>query len=165
MDIIINLFSKLGVNSTIIPMAIIFSLTYIICHFIAFKKLSLITVLRDKRTVGRQKQIEKKNQLKKELQEKLELELIDTKKQGQEKYLSIKNEALNSQKKTLAEAKEQAIKKVSDSRDQAKKMVGQEIEKAQVMIDPLSQLMIQKLSEKSTTKNDASLKNNVRTGV
>jgi F0F1-type ATP synthase membrane subunit b/b' len=146
MQILINLFTQLGVNQTILFQAAIFVFTFFLVSFLALNRLTETLVERDHRIEGREQETKKLTADLEETRNKLSHETLLARKQAADIFQDLKAKAVAEQKAILAASRETAMIEVKTVRTQIMGQLAEEIKKVELEVPNIARLLLEKIS-------------------
>jgi F0F1-type ATP synthase membrane subunit b/b' len=145
MDMVQQLLTNFGINSTIFVLLGIFVGTYLVLRVVALGRLSETLIERAKRTEGREHLAAEQQQELGDLQLRLDAQLKAAQVEASELFSQLKNKAQAEQANILKGARDRASQEVKSARDDVERSFTQELSKAKDEVPAIAQQILTRL--------------------
>lgn len=145
MDMVQQLLTNFGINSTIFVLLGIFLGTYGVLRVVALGRLTETVLERARRTEGREHAAAEQQQELVELKIQLDEQLNKANAEASDLFTQLKNKAQSEQAAILKSARDRASQEVKSARDDVERSFKQEMEKAKDEVPALAQQILTRL--------------------
>jgi F0F1-type ATP synthase membrane subunit b/b' len=145
MDMVQQLLTNFGINSSIFVLLGLFLGTYAILRVVALGRLTETVLERAKRTEGREHEAAEQQLELGELNTQLDAQLKKAQAEASDLFSQLKNKAQAEQATILKNARDRASQEVKSARDDVERTFNQELEKAQNEVPAIAQQILTRL--------------------